>query len=188
MDSRTIYTVTLKGAGEIKNNTSLLNGDIKRALTLVDDKSTVADLLKRAAPSLRMTLENLLQELENGGFIQDKFKMSSGLKIATPKIVTPVKSAVDEGEELDFTIVMRAPTPEAMAAEAARHKAEAGAKQAAEAARIQAEQQAASVRAQIEAAKVRADAEARAQAETKMKQAAEAARLKADQDAAKARA
>jgi hypothetical protein len=190
MDSRTIYTVTLKGAGEIKNNTSLLNGDIKRALTLVDDKSTVADLLRRAAPSLRMTLEGLLQELENGSFIQDKFKMSSGLKIATPKIITPAKSVVDEGEELDFTIVMRAPTPEAMAAEAARHKAEAEAraKQTAEAARIQAEQQAASVRAQIETAKAKADAEARAQAEEKMKQVAEATRLKAEQEAARAKA
>ncbi len=220
MDNKTIFVVTLKGEGEIKNHTRHLSDEVKRALTLVDDESTVGELLKRAAPSLRAGLLDILQKLADGGFIQDKDKVKAGNmpRMATPKMSIPARKVEDAGEELDFTTVMRAPTPEILAAEAAKAKvqaeaearteAEARAKQAAEAARlkaeqeaakaraeaeavrIKAEQEAAAARAQLEAARAKAEAEAkaRAEAEARAKQAMEAARLKAEQEAAKARA
>ncbi|MDE2310635.1 MAG: hypothetical protein KGL01_07395 [Betaproteobacteria bacterium] len=200
MDNKTIFVVTLKGEGEIKNHTRHLPEDVKRALALVDDESTVEKLLKRAAPSLRAKLPDMLQSLVEGGFIQDKAQAKSGsvLKMATPKMSIPARKVESEGEELDFTSIMRAPTSESLAAEAARAKAqaeaeartraeaEAKAKQEAaarlkveqeaakaraeaEAARIKAEQEAAAARAQLEAAKAKAEAEARARAEAEAK-------------------
>ena len=187
MDNKTVFVVTLKGDSEIKNLTRYLSDDVKRALALIDDESTIEKLMKRAAPSLRDDLPEIFNRLLDGGFIQDKAQAKSGnaLKIATPKMAIPAKKAESTGDELDFTTVMRAPTSEALAAEAAKAKAqaeaeakaraeaEAKAKQVAEAARLKAEQ---------EAARVRAEAEAKA------KQVAEAARLKAEQEAARVRA
>ena len=216
MDNKTIFVVTLKGEGETKNHTHHLSGDIKRALALVDDESMVEKLVKRAAPSLREGLPGMLQELANGGFIQDKNKPSDMPRMATPKMSIPARKAEDEGEELDFTTIMSAPAPEILAAEAAKAKAqaeaeaksraeaEARAKQAAEVVRLKAEQDAARVRAEAAAARIRAEREAaaakaqleaakaeakvRAEAEAKAKQVAEAARLKAEQEAAQVRA
>ena len=188
MDYTTIFVLTLKGEGEIKNHTHHLSGDIKRALTLVDDESTVEKLMKRAAPSLRTGLSDMLQELANGGFIQDKNKPSDMPRMATPKMSIPARKVGEEGEDLDFTTTadMHVPTPETLAAEAAKAKAQAEAeakahaeaearvKQAAEAARLRAEQEAAKARAEAEAARIKAEQEAAA--------------AKAQLEAAKARA
>ncbi len=176
MDNKTVFVVTLKGDSEIKNLTRYLSDDVKRALALIDDESTIEKLMKRAAPSLRDDLPEIFNRLLDGGFIQDKAQAKSGnaLKIATPKMAIPAKKAESTGDELDFTTVMRAPTSEALAAEAAKAKAqaeaeakaraeaEAKAKQVAEAARLKAEQEAARVRAEAEAARIKAEQEAAA--------------------------
>ena len=200
MDNKTIFVVTLKGEGEIKNHTRYLPEDVKRALALVDDESTVEKLMKRAAPSLRAGLPDMLQRLVDGGFIQDKAHAKSGnvIKIATPKMSTPARKVESEGEELDFTSVMRAPTPESMAAEAdkakaqadaeakTRAEAEAKAKQEAAAARLKAEQEAAKARAEAEAARIKAEQEAaaaRAQLEAARAKAEAEARARAEAEA-----
>ena len=43
------------------------------------------DLMKRAAPSLRESLEHMLHELINGGFIQDNDRVSCVANIAIPR-------------------------------------------------------------------------------------------------------
>ena len=92
MDKKIIFVRTSKGEGEFKSKTSHLSGDIKRVLGLIDDKSTVEELTKRAAPSLRASFDDILQELANGVFIQGKDKDSSVLKVVTPKAMPGMPS------------------------------------------------------------------------------------------------
>jgi hypothetical protein len=184
MDNKTVFVITLKGEGEIKNHTHHLSDDVKRVLTLVDDASTVEILARRAAPSLRAGLSDMLQKLENGGFIQDKAntRTSNMLRMATPKISAPAKNAeeAEEGDDLDFTSGMSEPLPAAATGEQAK----------AEVARLRSEQEAAAIRVQIEAAqaKMKADAKAHAEAEARAKQEMDTARRKAEQEAAQMRA
>src|SRR4030067_612303 len=72
MDNKTIFVRTPKGDDEIKRRTNNLSGDINRTLLFVDNKSTVDELSRRAAPSLRAVLIDTLSVLEKGGFIQAK--------------------------------------------------------------------------------------------------------------------
>lgn len=186
MDNKTVFVITLKGEGEIKNHTRQLAEDVKRVLVLIDDESTVETLAKRAAPSLRAGLGDVLQELEKGGFIQDKSHTRTGniLRMATPKISASSKSA-EEVDDLDFTSGTNAPPP---AAEAPIAKTRVPQKP--EVAGLNGEQETAAIRAQLEAAQVKAETEARAraEAEAKAKQETEIARLKAEQEAAQLRA
>ncbi|RFC36747.1 MAG: hypothetical protein DID92_2727743524 [Candidatus Nitrotoga sp. SPKER] len=85
MDSKIIFIKTSKGEDESKRITNYLSSEIKRAFYLVDNKSTVKELMKRAAPSLRESLEYMLQELIDGGFIQDKDRVSNVANIAIPR-------------------------------------------------------------------------------------------------------
>ncbi|RFC40850.1 MAG: hypothetical protein DID89_2727546433 [Candidatus Nitrotoga sp. CP45] len=85
MDSKITFIKTSKGQDESNRITSYLSGDIKRAFCLIDNKSTVKELMKRAAPSLRESLEYMLQELINEGFIQDKDKVDCVTNIAIPR-------------------------------------------------------------------------------------------------------
>lgn len=85
MDNKITFIKTDKGEDESNGRTNYLSGDIKRAFYLIDNKSTVKELLKRAAPSLRETLEYMLQELINGGFIQDKNKAACAINITLPR-------------------------------------------------------------------------------------------------------
>jgi hypothetical protein len=85
MDSKITFIKTTKGEDESKRITNYLSGDIKRTFYLIDNKSTVKELMKRAAPSLRESLEYMLQELVNGGFIQDKNKVASVANVAIPR-------------------------------------------------------------------------------------------------------
>jgi hypothetical protein len=212
MDSNTIFVRTTKGEDEMRNKSALLVGDMKRALLMVDGTATFGEISKRAAPSLRNILDEMFKDLEKGGFIQDKAKAKAGNipKMATPKMATPFKKPVDEGvEELDFTAAFRAPSADALAAEAkkaeaAKLKMEAEAKaqreieaaklkmqQEAEAARQKAEAEA-KAKQQAEAARIKAEAEAKARqdieaAKLKAQREAEEARLRAEQEAAKAR-
>ena len=155
MDSRTIFAKTSKGEDEAHSKTMHLSGDIKRALLMVDGVSNFGEISKRAAPSLRNTLEEMLKNLEKNGFIQDKARIGNIPKmVVPPKMAVPVKKPVVEegGEELDFTTAFRAPSPEELARqhiEATKLKAQ----QEAGAAKQKAEQEAARTRAELEAAK-----------------------------------
>ena len=85
MDSKITFIKTSKGEDESNKVTNYLSSEIKRAFYLIDNKSTVKELMKRAAPSLRESLECMLQELINGGFIQDNDKVSCVANIAIPR-------------------------------------------------------------------------------------------------------
>jgi len=85
MNSKITFIKTSKGEDESNKITNYLSSDIKRAFYLIDNKSTVKELMKRAAPSLRESLEYMLQELINGGFIQDKDKVGCIANIAIPR-------------------------------------------------------------------------------------------------------
>ena len=99
MNGKTVFVRTIKGEEEARSKTASLSGDIRRSLLMVDGDATFKQLTKRAAPSLRDSLEQMLNELVRSGFIQDKSKSGnvpnkSGNmpKMATPpKIVVPVK-------------------------------------------------------------------------------------------------
>ncbi len=198
MDKKTILIKTNKGESEVSG----MSGDMKRVLLLIDGKSTFDEVIKRAPPSLRGDLPEIIQRLLDSELIRDKSKVVHAgpkivaPKVAAPKVVTP--NTEPAGEELDFTSMFVAPDPAALAAEAANAKAaqeaeklkasqeaaklkaeaEAKAKAEAEAAKLKAEQEAARIKAELEAAKAKALAEERA------KQEAEAARIKAEQEAA----
>ncbi len=160
MDKKTIFIKTAKGEQEGAN----LSSDLKRILSLIDSKSTSEELAKRAPPSLRASWNDILSELIAGGYIRDKNKPYVEPKITAPKI-TPPKMFVPKPPEdldLDFNTIRPAPAPNA-AEQAARQKAE-------EAARARSELEAA-----MNAAKIRANADAIAKAEAKARQEAEMA-------------
>jgi hypothetical protein len=169
MDKKTVFIKTEKGEREI----SSLSGDLRRLMSLIDNKSTIEELARRAPPSLREDLRVILNELLAGDFIRDKDNTLIEPKVAAPKI-TPPKMFVPKppqaapSDELDFTHPSAAPAP-IQPGQAAKQKAE-------EAARARAEMEAA-----FAAAKVKASAEAEAKAEAKARQAADiAARARAE--------
>ncbi|MGO8755040.1 MAG: adenylate/guanylate cyclase domain-containing protein [Gallionellaceae bacterium] len=187
MDNKTVFVVTLRGEGEIRNHTRHLREELKRALMLVDDTSTVEELTRRAAPSLRANLADMLQELADGWFIQDKTKMSHVPRMAVPKL-SPKDAEV---AELDFTGIVQPSSPEMKRAEIGKkgeHEATQPEQRGIDTVRIKVEHEAAAARAQLEAAQARLEAEikARAKAEARAKHEAEAARLKAENEAAAA--
>jgi predicted regulator of Ras-like GTPase activity (Roadblock/LC7/MglB family) len=94
VDNNTVFYLSAKGEREQTSTTGQLSGDMKRVLTLVDDHSTVAELQKRAAVSLRDNLAAILGELESGGFIHDKAHAGGGLKGAIPKMIVATKEAM----------------------------------------------------------------------------------------------
>jgi hypothetical protein len=176
MDKKTIFIKTDKG----ERGTAELSGDLKRAMSLIDNKSTVDELSRRAPPSLRDSLHDVLEELVAGEYIRDKDKPLVEPKIAAPKI-TPPKMFVPKpvppsppppSEELDFTSIKSVVSAPNVAELAAKQKAE-------EAARGRAELEAA-----VAEAKAKARAEAEAKAEAKARQEAEiAARARAEAEA-----
>lgn len=173
MDKKTVFVKTTKGENEIKGKGGSLSGDLKRALFLIDDKSSFDEVSKRAAPSLRAVIEDVFNQLVAGGFIRDKDKPFAEAQIVTPKIVTPVS-----GGELDFTGLGSMPVQHNAAAPHSPFDAE-KAKRETEAARSRVELEAA-----VEAAKIKARAEAEAKAEANARLAAEAAaRNRAEADA-----
>ena len=173
----------------MRSKTAHLSGDIKRSLLMVDGEATFGEISKRAAPSLRSSLEQMFKELLQGGFIQEKTKTGKIPKMAVPpRMAVPPKMAVpqkrpvdDEGEnELDFASDFRSHSREEQAAEAEKANDEA------EAAAIAYSIEQAKVEQETEA-KARAEAEpqARAMAEAKARQEAEArARAEAEARAA----
>ncbi len=187
MNNKSVFVRTSKGEDEIHGKNSHLHGDIRRALLMVDGQTSLTDITRRAAPSFRSILPELFVELLRSGFIQEKIKphdepvvkSSKPPQMAMPAgMVVPIKRPVQKLsnsslDELDFTGVFRAPSPEDMAAEAAK----------ADAVRLKQEQEVRKAREETEA-KARKEIEAE---KLKAQQLAEAARLKAEQEATKAR-
>lgn len=152
MDKKTVFTKTAKGDTEGNN----LSSDLKRILSLIDSKSTVDELVKRAPPSLREGCRDILGELEDGGYIHDKSRPHVEPKITAPKF-NPLKMFTPKPSvELDFNTPSAVPEP---------NVAELAAKQKAD--------EAAQLEAAVAAAKARASAEAAARAEAKAKQEAD---------------
>jgi hypothetical protein len=178
MDKKTILIKTSKGESEVSG----MSGDMKRVLLLIDGKSTYAEIIKHAPPSLRGDLPEIIQRLVDSELIRDKSKVHVAPKIVAPKMVAPkiaAPKADQAGEELDFTSMVSAPNSAALAAEAASAKA------AQEAAILKASQEAAKQKAEAEArAKAEAAAKSKADAEARARSEQEAARVKAELEAA----
>jgi len=200
MDKKTIFIKTGKGESEV----SSMSGDMKRVLLLIDGVSSLNNVIKRAPPSLRGDIPEIMQRLLDAELINDKAKMNAGLKIVSPRVAA---SATNQArEELDFTRVFNAPRAAELAAEAARERARAdveaaASKQKEEAAAAQmkarlAAEAAVEARRQAEAAvRARAEAEAIAKREAAERHAAEVkvkteaeARLRAEQEAMRVKA
>ena len=101
MDNKAVFIRTRKGEEELSGKTAHLYSAIKRVLLMVDGVSTFGEISKRAAPSMRDSLDEMLQELEKGGFVKNQAKltgipkksMSPKLSIP-PKLSTPPRLAV----------------------------------------------------------------------------------------------
>ncbi len=209
MDNKTVFVRTGKGEDEMHSRTSHLAGDTKRALLMVDGSATFGEIKKRAAPSMRATLGDMFEELQKGGFIQDKELVGKGAKITAPakmsvpgKMVTPVKAATpakvsapqnkqmaeDDGGELDFLTGFPVTPPEKVEV-VTEHDRKLRAAEAAERSRkeveaenlmAQREAQAIRQKSEQEAAQIKVESEHRAKQQ-------EAVRLKAEQEATRAR-
>jgi len=94
MDKRTIYSKTGKGVLEIKNKAGKLAKDLVKVLTLIDGKSTVADLVAKSRLS-DADMDRSLSQLSTGGYIKE-FSNTSGSAPSAPL----ESSYVDD---LDFT-------------------------------------------------------------------------------------
>ena len=208
MDNKTIFVKTSKGEDEMLSRTSHLADDVKRALLMVDGSSTFGEISKRAAPSMRASLGETLQELEKNGFIQDMDAVGKTPRIAVPprmavpsKMVvptrtpTPKQQPVDDaaGGELDFMSGFTASeVPGAGPTEAENLRAETDgiSQQEMEAAIFGTPQGAEAIPHVSEADKLKAEQETRLRIEDAVraqKQAEEAVHIKAEQQAAKAR-
>ena len=144
MDSKAVFVRTSKGEDESSGKTANLYSAIKRVLLMVDGAATFGEISKRAAPSMRDSLDEMFQELEKGGLIHDKAKvvnipkmsvppkMSFTPKMSIPKMTVPYKVTVppktappinkpaeQAGGELDFMDEFFASTPAQLVAEAA---------------------------------------------------------------------
>jgi hypothetical protein len=207
MDNKTVFIRTKKGEDEMQGRTALLPGGIKRALLMVDGNASFGEIIKRAAPSLRASLDEMFKELEKGGFILDKDhgqavsehipKMSIPVKIATPHKSQPSASHGVE-EELDFMSGFAAspqkPANKVPPANEEKPRTEAfdRSRQDAEVAKLFDRQggQAGSPGLGQDSAKLLEDAVQRAKAEAdgaKVRQQSEAERLKAEQESVKMR-
>ena len=116
MDKKTVFIKTTKGEQDGSN----LSSDLKRILSLIDNKSRADELAKRAPPSLRAGWMDFLGELVEGGYIRDKNTTSA----AGPKIAVPKSSLLNkmfshkpadepELEGLDYSSGYVAPAPSA---------------------------------------------------------------------------
>jgi hypothetical protein len=175
MDKKTVFIKTTMGEREAAN----LSSDLKRILSLIDNKSTVFELSKRAPPSMRESWMDMLGELEESGYIRDKNRQVVEPKIAVPKITPPKMFVPKPVKELDFNFLNAglAPNTDELAdkqraeeqADKQREKEQAAAKHKAE----EAAQARAELEAAFAAAKVRTSAEAASKAAAKVRQEAE---------------
>ncbi len=189
----------------MQGRTAHLAGDMRRALLMVDGNATFGEIGKRAAPSLRASLEEMFNELQKGGFILDRNpvqatseyvpKMSIPVKIATP----PKSKTEGHVEELDFLSGIAAPQRKKPAdnvppanEETSRPESFDRSRQDAEVAKLFAQQGAAagSPNSGQDSARLLEEAVQRAKAEAdgaKVRQQSEAERLRAEQESVKMR-
>jgi hypothetical protein len=93
MDNKTIYSKTGKGVLEIKNKAGKLPKDLVKVLTLIDGKSTIADLMSRSKLS-DADMNKALGDLTKGGYIKEFANTSTG---------TQSGGAGSYVDDLDFT-------------------------------------------------------------------------------------
>jgi hypothetical protein len=191
MDNKTIFFRTSKGEDEVHSRTTHLPGDIKRALLMVDGNANFGEISRRAAPSLRTSLDEMMQELEKGGFIQERAQEKTAQDKARndniPKMAVPQKRqpVADDGE-LNFMGGFNVRSPEKPAAdqsEKLRDEADDKSLREMAAAKFSAQLEAEAIlhKAEQEAARIREETVRRAKAE------AEATRLNAELEARKVR-
>ncbi len=77
MDKKTIYSKTGKGVLEIKNKAGKLPKELLKVLTLIDGKSTIADLLARSKLN-DGEMNKVLGDLTTGGYIKEFANTSTG--------------------------------------------------------------------------------------------------------------
>ena len=202
MDNKTIFIKTSKGEDEMHGRTAHLPDDLKRALLMVDGNATFGEISKRAAPSLRSSLGEMMQELEKDGFIQEKAQdkaQDTARKYNIPKMSVPLKTATPQKRqpgsgnngELNFMSGLGARSSEKPAAEKPVANESAKLREAAEdksireiaAAKFSAQLDAEAIlhKAEQEAARIREETVRRAKAE------AEATRIKTEQEAKRVR-
>ena len=92
MDNKTIYSKTGKGVLEIKNKAGKLPRDLVKVLTLIDGKSTVADLMAKSKLS-DSDVNKALGDLTTGGYIKEFTNTSTGTASSGGSYV----------DDLDFT-------------------------------------------------------------------------------------
>lgn len=209
MDNKAVFVRTSKGEDEISGKTAKLYSAIKRVLLMVDGDSTFGEISKRAAPSLRDSLDEMFEELKKGGFIHDKAKAGNIPRMSVPpktfvpprmsvppNMIVPHKTppetdkpAEKAGGDLDFMDEFFALTPAQLMAEAAKtgkHIEEEGAKpqQDTNVEKLKAQQEAEENlrKAEQDAAMVREKAE-REEKARRAREEAEAIRKKAAQEA-----
>ena len=93
MDNKTIYSKTGKGVLEIKNKAGKLPRDLVKVLTLIDGKSTVADLMAKSRLSDAET-NKALGDLTAGGYIKEFSNTSAN---------APSSGGGSYVDDLDFT-------------------------------------------------------------------------------------
>ena len=79
MEKKTIYSKTGKGVLEIKNKAGKLAKDLVKVLTLIDGKSTVADLISKSKFS-DAEMNKALSDLATAGYIKEFANTSTGTK------------------------------------------------------------------------------------------------------------
>jgi len=184
MDSKTIFARTSKGEDEIRSKTAHLSGDIRRSLLMVDGIATFEEINKRAAPSLRSSLEELFTELIRDGFIHEKSHtgdisrkgapsgMVSKMIVPSRKGSAPKISEDDaEGNDLDFASEYQSTARDEEQGGRDEDKEESKAEAIAHTLAKEKE-----VRESGERSRARAEAQARAKAEVKARQLAESKR------------
>src|SRR5258705_10042124 len=79
MDNKTIFSKTGKGVLEIKNKAGKLPKDLVKVLTLIDGKSSVADLIAKVRLN-DAEINKALNELTTGGYIKEFANTSTGVR------------------------------------------------------------------------------------------------------------
>jgi hypothetical protein len=98
MDKTTLYAKTGKGLLEVKNRSRALSKDLFKLLTLVDGRSTYADLREKLAPLPDRELVVQLRQLSDLGFVKE---------MAAPvSHVTAPAAGMTVSDDLDFTALM----------------------------------------------------------------------------------
>ncbi|MEW5710517.1 MAG: winged helix-turn-helix domain-containing protein, partial [Pseudomonadota bacterium] len=103
MNLSTVFTKSAKGVMELSSRASRLPRDLMKVLRLVDGKSTVRQLAEAAGLSPASLLATM-EKLEKEGYVKEF--APSGASQATNARPGTAPPPEDEGESLDFTIIL----------------------------------------------------------------------------------